>query len=91
MTNIREIPKKIAQFYSHCADNYHNDELSRSANRLGLISGAVLTLGSSLNIDNMKTRLNQEATVPLAIFTIAFFGIPVLINFIREKTGYYQK
>ncbi|MCS6956717.1 MAG: hypothetical protein NZM02_02625 [Patescibacteria group bacterium] len=82
--------KKIEEFYLNCADNYHNNKLSKYATRLGLIFGASLTLGAFLNVDNLTTKLNSEATLPLAGMTLVFFGIPILINFIRERSGYYN-
>ncbi|MCX7881370.1 MAG: hypothetical protein N2482_02585 [Patescibacteria group bacterium] len=81
--------ERLNDFYSSCADNYHNDGLSKNAARLGLIVGALLTLGACLNIDNLITNLNNKSTLPLAAITLNF-GIPILINFIREKNGYYD-
>lgn len=87
---IKETLQKVGNFYSECADNYQHNKISRYATRLGLLFSSALTIGSYLNIDNITTKLNQEATLPLAGMTLLFFGIPVLINFLREKRGYYK-
>ncbi len=81
--NLSTFARGVGEFFSRGAEQYHNNEYySKILARFGLLFTASLELINALENDIYNTLKWGVLALP--------YGIMILINFIRERQGYYN-